>query len=243
MIIRLLMTKNSHRFFLVGLFLHGDSKIPHAITFIVRKIGESGRCIAASCLVGVPDGINDGLTKELSTTKLYVFGDSIVDNGAKKSLVSGYGPYGIECFWYGKWRFTNGLTIPEMTVVELKLKVPVSFDYMEYFSNHDGVNYASGSAGILPETGSKLGKNYNMGKQVGFFKETLERYVSKKPSGHVVQTMDQDYANNETPRLVPNNQKQFYCTEALYPPPSMRSAPPHESIEKPTGDGCEDTES
>ncbi|KAH7841780.1 hypothetical protein Vadar_034285 [Vaccinium darrowii] len=156
MIIRLLMTENSHRFFLVGLFLHGDSKIPHAITFIVRKIGESGRCIVASCLVGAPDGINDGLTKELSATKLYVFGDSIVDNGAKKSLVSGYGPYGIECFWYGKWRFTNGLTIPEMTVVELKLKVPVSFDYMEYFSNHDGVNYASGSAGILPKTGSKL---------------------------------------------------------------------------------------
>lgn len=51
-------------------------------------------------------------------TLLFVFGDSIFDSGFKNSHASGmrtgHSPYGMECMWYDKFRFTNGLTVPEM---------------------------------------------------------------------------------------------------------------------------------
>ncbi|XP_058181341.1 GDSL esterase/lipase 7-like [Rhododendron vialii] len=114
---------------------------------------------------------------------LYVFGDSIFDNGVKRSHVSGmrtgYSPYGIECHWYDKFRFTNGRTIPEMIAVSLKLKLPTSFDESAFYPEH-GVTYASASAGILPDTGSIFGTNYCFEEQIGFFKETLEKNLRPK---------------------------------------------------------------
>ncbi|XP_058183546.1 GDSL esterase/lipase 7-like [Rhododendron vialii] len=122
--------------------------------------------------------------EEKPSRYLFVFGDSIVDSGPKKEhetgMRAGHSPYGIECQWYGKFRFTNGWTVPDMIALKLNLTVPVSSVEVELFPRYNGVNYASASAGILPETGSALGTNYCMEEQVGFFKETLEKFLRPK---------------------------------------------------------------
>ncbi|KAI7982037.1 GDSL esterase/lipase 7 [Camellia lanceoleosa] len=93
-------------------------------------------------------------------TNMYVFGDSIVDYGRKTQhetgMKAGYRPYGTECIWTTvPFRFTNGQTFPEIIV-----------------------NYASTKiVGILPETGSALGRNYCMEQQISFFRETVEKHL------------------------------------------------------------------
>ncbi|KAI7993258.1 GDSL esterase/lipase 7 [Camellia lanceoleosa] len=118
-------------------------------------------------------------------TNMYVFGDSIVDYGRKTQhetgMKAGYRPYGTECIWTTvPFQFTNGQTFPEIIASSLNLSSPISFDEFNYASataSGNGVNYASASAGILPETGSALGRNYCMEQQIGFFRETVEKHL------------------------------------------------------------------
>ncbi|KAJ4979024.1 hypothetical protein NE237_009804 [Protea cynaroides] len=118
---------------------------------------------------------------------LYVLGDSMVDSGNNDALSTtakvNYKPYSID-FPYdtSTGRFTNGKTSADFIAQFLGL--PFAPPYMGLSVNQKskittGINYASGSAGILQETGSALGKNLPLKVQIEMFNETVTQYLPK----------------------------------------------------------------
>ncbi|KAJ6891325.1 hypothetical protein NC651_024731 [Populus alba x Populus x berolinensis] len=92
---------------------------------------------------------------------LYIFGDSTVDAGNNNNLSTTARaislPYGIDFNHTATGRFTNGLTVPDYFARFLGL--PFAPPYMnlselERRTTTTGLNFASASSGILPETGS-----------------------------------------------------------------------------------------
>ncbi|XP_058183548.1 GDSL esterase/lipase 7-like [Rhododendron vialii] len=118
-----------------------------------------------------------------SVPQMYVFGDSIVYIGPSGShatgMKTGYMPYGLECLFMDKFRFSNGKTIPGYIAAALNVSTPLSMDDL-FNIKQLGINYASPSSGILSETGTALGVNYCMEKQVDFFNETVETKLRAK---------------------------------------------------------------
>lgn len=92
---------------------------------------------------------------------LYVFGDSIFDSGNNNVLPTlakaDFKPYGYN-FYGGKatGRFTNGKTVADFIAEFLGL--PFSPPYLSFRGSLKltGLNYASGSCGILPYTGNLI---------------------------------------------------------------------------------------
>ncbi|XP_065879480.1 GDSL esterase/lipase At4g18970-like [Euphorbia lathyris] len=110
---------------------------------------------------------------------LFIFGDSLFDVGNNNNLTTkakvNYPPYGID-FPGGvpTGRFSNGKIIPDY------LAEILGFDHLiPPYTNAtgeiilQGVNYASGSAGILTETGKHLGGNMDFDKQIENHKQTV----------------------------------------------------------------------
>ncbi|KAH7554475.1 hypothetical protein JRO89_XS12G0222100 [Xanthoceras sorbifolium] len=97
---------------------------------------------------------------------LYVFGDSLFDSGNNNILPTiakaNYSPYGFNFVTKGSGRFTNGKTVPDFIAEFLGL--PYSPPYLSLRNSFSptGLNYASGSCGILPETGVSL-RLYDLG--------------------------------------------------------------------------------
>ncbi|KAL5839226.1 hypothetical protein ACOSQ3_011932 [Xanthoceras sorbifolium] len=101
----------------------------------------------------------------------FIFGDSLADSGNNNHLItlarSNFLPYGIDFPTGSTGRFTNGRTVFDMIGELLGLKA-----YLPPFSSaftHDilkGVNYASGTAGILDETGKEMGDNISFNIQI-----------------------------------------------------------------------------
>ncbi|KAL4310572.1 hypothetical protein GQ457_01G049290 [Hibiscus cannabinus] len=91
----------------------------------------------------------------------FVFGDSLSDNGNNNDLATlakvNYPPYGIDFPQGPTGRFSNGRNMQDFIVERLGFE-----DYVPPFAElgrkniFNGVNYASGSAGILDETGINL---------------------------------------------------------------------------------------
>ncbi|KAJ7956103.1 GDSL esterase/lipase [Quillaja saponaria] len=117
---------------------------------------------------------------------LYVFGDATVDAGNNEKLnteaKANFPPYGIDLPGGAKasGRFTNGRTIVDFYAEWLGLKSPPPFLKVNLTGAKilSGFNYASGSSGILEETGKKFGENLSLGKQVMLFKQTVEGYLT-----------------------------------------------------------------
>ncbi|CAO2827197.1 unnamed protein product [Amaranthus hypochondriacus] len=126
---------------------------------------------------------------------LYVFGDSILDNGNNNQLPTvvkaNYYPYGIQ--FHGQvplGRFTDGKTVADFLADYLGLPYPppyaslfgenwnglpnsiLSFHLFRESSTR-GYNYASAACGILPESGSHLGRCLPMDEQIGLFEHTI----------------------------------------------------------------------
>ncbi|KAJ4959784.1 hypothetical protein NE237_019694 [Protea cynaroides] len=161
---------------------------------------------------------------------LYVFGDSLVDSGnnnfLKTSNKANYSPYGIDFSVGATGRFTNGNTIADVIAQLLELPmVPPYLGLSEAQKNQilTGVNYGSGSAGILRETGLAGGENLCLEEQVKMFRKTVQsylprnfetqdellRYLSK--AIFVVEIGSNDYINNY---LKP----QLYNSSLIYTP-------------------------
>ncbi|KAL9272361.1 GDSL esterase/lipase-like protein [Drosera capensis] len=144
----------------------------------------------------------------------FIFGDSLSDDGNNNWLVTSakanYSPYGID-FKGGvsSGRFTNNITIadvisqhlgfaqyiPSFTSAVASPEVDISY----------GVNYASGGAGILNETGYQLGGRYSLDEQLKFFNVTKLKLLLFKGSetreylSQCLYTLDigsNDYINN-----------------------------------------------
>lgn len=113
---------------------------------------------------------------------LFIFGDSLVDAGNNDYLVTlskaNAPPYGVDFASSGckpTGRFTNGRTIADVIGEALGQK---SFapPYLAPNSSaemaNSGVNYASGSSGILDETGSFYIGRVPLGQQIRYFEKT-----------------------------------------------------------------------
>lgn len=126
-----------------------------------------------------------GRSKRLVTAS-FVFGDSLVDAGNNdylpRSLATARAlPNGIDFPTRGAahptGRFTNGLTIPDLIGVELGLPsfappilAPTTLGSALLY----GVNYASGGAGILNDTGRVFLQLIPMDKQISYFEGTVK---------------------------------------------------------------------
>ncbi|XP_011001569.1 PREDICTED: GDSL esterase/lipase At5g37690 [Populus euphratica] len=117
----------------------------------------------------------------------YIFGDSLTEVGNNKYLQyslarSDYPWYGID-FSGGQatGRFTNGRTIGD--IISAKLGIPSPPPYLSLSKNDDalltGVNYASGGAGILNETGLYFIQRLSFDDQIECFKKTKESIKAK----------------------------------------------------------------
>ncbi|KAG8482944.1 hypothetical protein CXB51_021892 [Gossypium anomalum] len=135
---------------------------------------------------------------------LYVFGDSFVDNGNNKVILGnedaiggGYLPFGIDFDGKPTGRVTNGRIGVDFiaTVGGLPYPPPImGMSKIDRKTIRTGVNYASGSSGLLPQNGHVLHKNViNFFQQVDLFENStmkdlkgtfgspkrLKKYLSK----------------------------------------------------------------
>ncbi|XP_042975646.1 GDSL esterase/lipase 7-like isoform X2 [Carya illinoinensis] len=89
---------------------------------------------------------------------LYVFGDSMFDSGNNNLLPTvakaNYLPYGVNFAKGVTGRFTNGKTVADFIAEFLGLPYSPPFMSIRRSTPLTGLNYASGSCGILPETGN-----------------------------------------------------------------------------------------
>ncbi|KAL5974407.1 GDSL esterase/lipase 7 [Asimina triloba] len=149
---------------------------------------------------------------------MFIFGDSLIDNGNNNWLPSiakaNYAPYGIDV-GFPSGRFCNGLTVVDYGAQELGL--PFAPPYLSPTSKGvkilRGLNYASAAAGILDETGRHYGARVSFNKQILLFQKTvsmelplliqdpaaLSQYLAK--SIFVINLGSNDYINNY---LLPN---------------------------------------
>ncbi|XP_055804670.1 GDSL esterase/lipase At1g29670-like isoform X2 [Solanum dulcamara] len=158
---------------------------------------------------------------------LFILGDSLFDNGNNNNLLTAakanYPPYGIDFPHGPTGRFTNGRNVADF-IAEL-----LGFDkYIEPFATvkgvdmFKGVNYASGAAGILDETGIHVGDRISLNTQLLNHNVTISHmstllgnnilameYLSK--CIYIVQMGNNDYINNY---LLP----QLYPSSHLYKP-------------------------
>lgn len=113
---------------------------------------------------------------------LYVFGDSLFDSGNNNLLPTlakaNYFPYGLNfpgSFPTG--RFTNGKTVVDFIADYLGLPYPPPRVSLLRPKSFLGYNYASGSCGILPETGKFIGECLNMDEQIRMFEGTVKEQL------------------------------------------------------------------
>ncbi|KAK2663471.1 hypothetical protein Ddye_002045 [Dipteronia dyeriana] len=110
----------------------------------------------------------------------FIFGDSLYDNGNNHALITkaktNYPPYGIDFPTGPVGRFTNGRNTADILAELLGFET-----YIPPFASASGqailkgVNYASGAAGILDETGQHLGARISFNKQLINHQITLSR--------------------------------------------------------------------
>ncbi|XP_019177163.1 PREDICTED: GDSL esterase/lipase At5g37690-like [Ipomoea nil] len=136
-----------------------------------------------------------------SSAVTYVFGDSLTEvgnNNFLQSLAKSNFPfYGIDYKGgVATGRFTNGRTIGD--IISEKLGIPSPPPYLSLGPNDEahlkGVNYASGGAGILNDTGLYFIQRLTFDDQIKYFEKTKE--VIKARLG--------------------NESAEKHCNEALY---------------------------
>lgn len=122
-----------------------------------------------------------------ASTVTFVFGDSLTEVGNNNYLQlslakSNYPHYGID-FAGGKptGRFTNGRTIGD--IISAKLGIPPPPPYLSLAPTDDailkGVNYASGGAGILNDTGLYFIERLTFDDQIEKFESTKQSMRTK----------------------------------------------------------------
>lgn len=156
----------------------------------------------------------------------FIFGDSLSEVGNNNNLVTmakaNYPPYGVD-FLGGvpTGRFTNNRTIEDYISTYLGFNKSIA-PYRDQMGQDilRGVNFASGSAGILMETGSQLGDRIWLDRQIRNYMMTILRiqfmvfgpvsnYLNK--CLYTVNIGSNDYLNNY---FMP----QYYPSQRLYTP-------------------------
>ncbi|KAI3451291.1 hypothetical protein Pfo_007956 [Paulownia fortunei] len=127
------------------------------------------------------------ITPSSASLVTFIFGDSLTEVGNNNYLQlslakSNYPHYGVD-FTDGKatGRFTNGRTIGD--IISAKLGIPPPPPYLSLSPTDDailkGVNYASGGAGILNETGLYFIQRLSFEDQIKNFETTKQSMKTK----------------------------------------------------------------
>ncbi|KAL2475134.1 GDSL esterase/lipase [Abeliophyllum distichum] len=111
---------------------------------------------------------------------LFLMGDSLFDNGNNNLLVTtakaNYPPYGIDYPYGPTGRFSNGRNIADFLGEFLGFDKPISpFVTAKGLKILKGVNYASGGAGILDESGRQQGDRFSLNRQLQNHRTTILR--------------------------------------------------------------------
>ncbi|XP_074318740.1 GDSL esterase/lipase At1g71250-like [Silene latifolia] len=145
-------------------------------------------------------------------TAMYVFGDSLVDNGNNNYIdaraKANFYPYGIDFYLGPTGRFSNGKIIIDY-LSEL-IGIPYIPPYANPFATDRdiiyGVNYASAAGGILEESGQALGARFSFRQQVENFNITKDQLLNQMNDDKLVDYLSKalaviilgsnDYINN-----------------------------------------------
>ncbi|XP_049376891.1 GDSL esterase/lipase At5g41890 [Solanum stenotomum] len=123
-----------------------------------------------------------------TSTATFVFGDSLVDSGNNNFLFTlskaDSPPYGIDfkpSHGHPTGRFTNGLTISDIVGEALgdnSFPPPYLAPNVESNATNIGINYASGSSGILDATGTLFIGRVPLREQISNFEESRKYIVN-----------------------------------------------------------------
>ncbi|CAN8303546.1 unnamed protein product [Cochlearia groenlandica] len=114
---------------------------------------------------------------------LFIFGDSLVDNGNNNRLISlaraNYRPYGIDFPQGATGRFTNGRTYVDALaqILGFRTYIPPYSRIRGQAAILRGANFASGAAGIRDETGDNLGAHNSMNQQVNMYTSAVQQML------------------------------------------------------------------
>ncbi|XP_031474253.1 GDSL esterase/lipase At1g33811 [Nymphaea colorata] len=135
---------------------------------------------AVAALVAIRLALLAGARPEPQVPCLFIFGDSLVDNGNNNGLLTlsraNYMPYGVDFPQGVTGRFTNGRTTVDIIAQLLGFRrfIP-AYATARTQDLVVGANYASGASGIRDETGMNLGDHVSMNQQVQNFARTARR--------------------------------------------------------------------
>nr|CAB3465213.1 unnamed protein product [Digitaria exilis] len=143
---------------------------------------------------------------------MFVFGDSLTDNGNNNDLQSlakaNYPPYGIDFAGGPTGRFSNGYTMVDEIAQLLGLPLlPSHPDASSADAALHGVNFASAAAGILDNTGQNFVGRIPFNQQIKNFEQTLGQLRTKLGGAGMARSIfyvgmgSNDYLNNY---LMPN---------------------------------------
>ncbi|KAM2710816.1 hypothetical protein EV2_048347 [Malus domestica] len=164
-----------------------------------------------------------------ASTVTFVFGDSLTEVGNNNYLSyslakSNYPWYGVD-YAGGRatGRFTNGRTIGDIICTK-KLGIPSPPPYLSLAQNDDallkGVNYASGGAGILNDTGLYFIQRMSFDDQIQKFNKTKEAIKAKigaeaaaklcSEAIYFIGIGSNDYVNNYLQPFLADSQQYTY---------------------------------
>ncbi|KAK4602402.1 hypothetical protein RGQ29_011452 [Quercus rubra] len=155
----------------------------------------------------------------------FIFGDSLTEVGNNNYLQyslakSNFPFYGIDYVGgQATGRFTNGRTIGD--IVSEKLGISSPPPYLSLSQNDDavlkGVNYASGGAGILNDTGLYFIQRLSFDDQIKYFEKTKETMKNKigevaannlcNEAMYFIGIGSNDYVNNFLQPFLPDAQR------------------------------------
>ncbi|KAK7282164.1 hypothetical protein RIF29_10750 [Crotalaria pallida] len=160
---------------------------------------------------------------------MFVFGDSLVDDGNNNFLNSlakaNFAPYGIDFSLGPTGRFSNGKTPIDLLGEKIGLPYlpPFADTITQDINIFRGVNYASAASGILDETGRHLGQRISFRRQVQNFETTLSQLKTqmddKSLNQHLAKSLtvvihgSNDYINNYL-------MSKLYLTSFIFDPKS-----------------------
>ncbi|CAK9326068.1 unnamed protein product [Citrullus colocynthis] len=161
------------------------------------------------------DGDGSGGRRVEMVPAMFVFGDSLIDNGNNNNLPSfakaNYFPYGIDFNGGPTGRFSNGYTMVDEIAELLGLPLIPAFSQVSGAQSLHGVNYASAAAGILDATGRNFVSRIPFNQQIRNFENTLDEISNNVGAGKVGESIGRciffvgmgsnDYLNNY---LMPN---------------------------------------
>ncbi|XP_052196772.1 GDSL esterase/lipase At5g37690 [Diospyros lotus] len=182
-----------------------------------------GLAIAVALMITVA-----GLGGEMDSSEslvTFIFGDSLTEVGNNNFMQlslakANYPYYGIDYpGGQATGRFTNGRTIGD--IISAKLGIPSPPAYLSLSSTSDellkGVNYASGGAGILNDTGVYFIQRLSFDDQIKNFEKTKEA-IKAKIGGEAAEKLcneamyfigigSNDYVNNFLQPFLPDGQQ------------------------------------